>query len=91
MSKPKKVGLDEPSRLADLVRYIVESIVSDPGAVTITESVSDTGPTIQVRVSDGDVGRVIGRQGRTIRALRSVVGLARRTLGQSATLEIVED
>jgi hypothetical protein len=86
-----KSGSNDPSRLANLVRYVFESMVAEPEAVSVTESTTDAGRVILVRVSEGDVGRVIGRQGRTIRAIRTVLGLARRTLGESASVEIVEN
>lgn len=62
--------------LSDLTRFIVEHIVDDPEAVTVSDTTEDGETIIVVEVADEDRGAVIGRQGRTIRAIEQVVRAA---------------
>jgi hypothetical protein len=62
--------------LSDLTRFIVEHIVDDPEAVTVSDTTEDDETIIVVEVADEDRGAVIGRQGRTIRAIELVVRAA---------------
>lgn len=61
--------------IRDLVIHIVTSLVDNTAAVTVTETEKSGRPTLEVRVAAGDVGKVIGREGRTFRALRTLVQL----------------
>lgn len=76
--------------MKDLVEYLARRLVDNPDDVRV--EADEDGGTLRLRlfVEAGDVGKVIGRQGRIIRAMRTVVrsGGARR--GQRVTLEIVE-
>ena len=64
------------SARADALDHLVRGIVDDPDAVAVTEKSTRRGPLLEVRVGAADLGRVIGRSGRTARALRTVtVGL----------------
>jgi predicted RNA-binding protein YlqC (UPF0109 family) len=75
--------------LKELVEYTVHSMVDDPSQVQI-DVVEDADKTIyEVRVAPGDAGRVIGRQGRVINALRTVLRAAGRQLGKRVTVEII--
>lgn len=65
-----------PPSLAELTRFIVEHIVDDPEAVSVTDTTEDGETIIVVEVADDDRGAVIGRQGRTIRAIEQVVRAA---------------
>ncbi len=59
--------------LADVVEHLVTGIVEHPEDVTVVELGNRRGPLVQVRVHPDDIGRVIGRAGRTATALRTVV------------------
>ena len=59
-----------------LVEYVIKQIARTPDEVEVTEQVQDNKRVISVRVSDQDRGRVVGREGRTIRALRTLVNVA---------------
>jgi predicted RNA-binding protein YlqC (UPF0109 family) len=60
----------------ELVEFLCTELVDDPDAVTVTESFDDRGPVYQVRVADGELGKLIGRGGRTAKAIRTVVRAA---------------
>jgi predicted RNA-binding protein YlqC (UPF0109 family) len=62
--------------LADLTRYIVEHLVDEPEAVTVSQTDDDGQAVIVIEVEDEDRGAVIGRQGRTIKAIEAVVRAA---------------
>lgn len=59
--------------LAEVVEHLVTGIVSRPEDVSVVEKGNRRGPLVQVRVHPDDIGRVIGRAGRTATALRTVV------------------
>ncbi|MDQ1707276.1 MAG: uncharacterized protein QOJ88_487 [Pyrinomonadaceae bacterium] len=76
--------------MREAVEMVVKSLVDDVEAVDVREVEQKGATLIEVRVAPGDMGKIIGRQGRTIRALRSlayVVSLKRR---QRFMLEVVE-
>lgn len=62
--------------IPSLVTYLVRSIVDSPDAVSVKQTNEEGQTVLTVHVAPGDVGKVIGRQGRTIRSLRQVVAAA---------------
>lgn len=60
--------------LAEALEHLVRGIVDSPDEVSVAARNNRRGETLEVRVHPDDLGRVIGRQGRTARALRTVVG-----------------
>jgi predicted RNA-binding protein YlqC (UPF0109 family) len=66
--------------LAELVEYLARRLVDEPDAVRVEESEREGAVVLTLHVAEGDIGKVIGRQGRVARALRAVVraGAARR-------------
>ncbi len=83
---------EELTLLEDLVLYLVEPLVSLPDEVIVTETPgSDGDPSIvRVEVAAKDVGRVIGRQGRVIQSLRTLLSLSSETLGQAVEIDLVD-
>ncbi len=73
------------------LEYVVKGLVSHPDAVTVTPVVKDSLTIFELRMHPDDVGKIIGRQGMTINALRTLMlaGSAKKSL--RCTLEIVED
>jgi uncharacterized protein len=73
------------------LEYVVKGLVNHPDAVKVTPVVKDTLTIYELRMHPDDVGRIIGRQGMTINALRSLLlaGSAKKAL--RCTLEIVEE
>jgi uncharacterized protein len=73
----------------ELLLYLARQLVAHPDEVTVTEVETAEGVVLELRVAEGDVGRVIGRGGRTARALRTVVRAAAVREGRRANVEIV--
>ena len=76
--------------MEELVEYLAKSLVDKPGEVRVTREARDDAVVLQLRVAGEDVGKVIGRQGRTARALRTVVRAGGAKTGERMLLEIVE-
>jgi predicted RNA-binding protein YlqC (UPF0109 family) len=72
----------------DLVEFIVQELVDDPDAVSVDEERDERGPRYTVRVGPDDMGKVIGRAGRTAKAIRTVVRAAAQRHGQGAIVDI---
>ena len=75
------------------LEYAVKALVDRPGAVTVTEVNNNGGTVYELRLHPTDVGKVIGRQGNTIHALRSLVMVGVGKMGKSSrcSVEIVEE
>jgi len=72
-----------------LVEQIVKSLVDEPGQVSVNQIDGET-TVLELTVAPGDVGKVIGRQGRVAKALRSLIGAAGIRAHKRFALEIVE-
>lgn len=77
--------------LKEAVEKIVTSLVGEPDAVEVTEDADGKNVRIQVRVADSDMGRVIGREGRTVKAIRSILFVAGQKHNRRFQLDLVED
>ena len=77
--------------MKSLVEYVARSLVSNPDAVRVTERVEDGTQILELRVAKEDVGRVIGKEGRTAKALRSILNAAAARKSQRIALDIVEE
>jgi predicted RNA-binding protein YlqC (UPF0109 family) len=75
--------------MKETVEMIVKALVDDDAAVDVREIERDGKTLIEVRVAPADVGKVIGRQGRTVRALRSLCGAVGYKKRRRFVLEIV--
>lgn len=73
------------------LEYVVKGLVQNPDAVTVTPVPRDGMTVYELRLDPQDVGKVIGRHGVTINALRSLLLAGSARKGQRCTLEIVED
>jgi predicted RNA-binding protein YlqC (UPF0109 family) len=76
--------------LKDLVTYIVKSLVDNQDKVTVNEIAGDKSIIYELRVGEGDLGKVIGKEGRTARAIRTILTAAAMKLGKRTVLEILE-
>lgn len=74
--------------LEGLVRYLVTSLVEDSDSVSVTVRDSDESVTFEVAVGPDDVGKIIGRQGRIIKAIRTLVRAAGTTGGKQVEVEV---
>ena len=74
---------------AYLVGFVARSLVDDPDAVSVEEHVEPEGKVIELRVAEGDMGKVIGRNGSVAKALRTLLKVVAAREGESISLEIV--
>ena len=76
--------------MKELVQYLAKSLVSNPDAVEIMESDEDGAAVLQLTVAKEDLGRIIGRQGRTAKSIRTLLNAAASRDNRRVILEIVE-
>ena len=76
--------------LKELVEYLAKSLVDKPEEVQVTEVGGEQTIVYELRVAKEDLGKVIGKQGRTARAIRTILGTASAKLKKRAVLEILE-
>ncbi len=76
--------------MKDLVEYMAKALVDDPDQVAVTEEVRGPNVVLELRVGPGDMGRVIGRQGRVVNAMRALVQFSAARQAKRAQLEIVD-
>jgi predicted RNA-binding protein YlqC (UPF0109 family) len=76
--------------MKELVELIAKALVNEPGAVVVNEVADENELVLELKVAPGDLGKVIGRQGRTARSLRTVVAAAGMKVRKRVVLEIVE-
>ncbi len=77
------------SAVKDLVEYIAKALADKPGSINLSEIEGENSIVLELRVSPEDMGRMIGREGRTINAMRSLARVLGAKLGKKVTLEIV--
>ena len=76
--------------MKELVEIIAKALVDYPDEVVVTETESEKGILLELRVASADMGKVIGKQGRIAKAIRSVVKAAATKDGKKVTVEIVQ-
>jgi uncharacterized protein len=75
--------------MRELLEFIVKTIVDAPDKVVITEETGEQGVVFKLQVADEDKGRVIGKQGRIVEAMRTLLRVKAAKLGTRATLQIL--
>jgi len=76
--------------MKDLIEYIAKVLVDNPDDVRVTELEGKQTSVIELRVAKEDLGKVIGKQGRTARAMRTILGAASTKIKKRSVLEILE-
>jgi len=76
--------------MKELIAYIAKSLVDSPEAVEVSEVEGEQTSVIELKVAKGDLGKVIGKQGRTARSMRTILNAASTKIKKRAVLEIVE-
>jgi predicted RNA-binding protein YlqC (UPF0109 family) len=76
--------------MKDLIAYIAKALVDKPEEVFVTEIDGEQTSVIELKVAKEDLGKVIGKQGRTARSIRTILGAASTKLRKRAVLEIIE-
>jgi len=76
--------------MKDLIAYIAKALVDKPEEVVVTEIEGEQTSVIELKVAKEDLGKVIGKQGRTARAMRTILGAASAKIKKRSVLEIIE-
>ena len=76
--------------MKELLLYMAKNLVVDPEAVTVNEISDEDGTVLELRVASGDMGKVIGRQGRIAKEIRTIVKTVAQRSGEKVTVEIVD-
>jgi uncharacterized protein len=76
--------------MKEAVEKLVKSLVGNPDAVEVSETEDGRTVRIEVRVGEGDMGRLIGREGRTVKAIRSLLFYAGQKHGKRYQLDLIE-
>ena len=74
----------------DFLEYVVENLVTDKESVNISEIPGNEESIIEIRVADGDIGKIIGKNGSVVRSLRTVVSAIGSKEQKNYTLEIID-
>ncbi len=76
--------------MKELLLYMAKNLVDDPEAVTVTETSGEDGKVLELRVASGDMGKVIGRQGRIAKEIRTIIKTVAQRTGEKVSVEIVD-
>ncbi len=76
--------------MKELLELIAKSLVDNPSAVSVREVEGEQTTVLELRVAQEDLGKVIGKQGRTARSIRTILGAAGMKLKKRFVLEILE-
>lgn len=74
----------------ELVEYMAKALVDNPDEVSVEENEDDRGSVLNLRVADGDLGRVIGKNGKTAKAMRAILSVSSTKSGSHNLLKIME-
>ena len=73
------------------LEYVLKNLVDDPAAVAVVRSQKNGHALFEIRVGPGDMGKVVGKQGQTIDAIRSLAAAAAAKYGEQVEIELLED
>ena len=76
--------------MKELLTYIIQNLVDHPDEVTVTEREAGNETVFEVRVADGDMGKVIGRQGRIIKEVRMLMKAVAQRKGKKVSVEVID-
>lgn len=76
--------------MKELLQYMAKNLVDNPDAVAVVEQTDEDGKVLELHVAEGDMGKVIGRQGRIAKEIRTIIKTVAQRTGEKVTVEIVE-
>ena len=76
--------------MKELLLYMAKSLVDDPDSVAVVEKTEEDGKVLELHVAEGDMGKVIGRQGRIAKEIRTIIMTVAQRTGEKVTVEIVD-
>jgi predicted RNA-binding protein YlqC (UPF0109 family) len=77
--------------MKELVQYLAKSLVNNPDAVEVKETEGESASVLELKVAKEDLGRIIGKQGRTAKSIRTILNAAASRTNRKVVLEIVEE
>ena len=77
--------------MKELVQFLAQQLVNNPDAVEVKETQGDTASVLELRVAKEDLGRVIGKQGRTAKSIRTILNAVASRTSRKVVLEIIEE
>ena len=77
--------------MKELVQFLARQLVNNPDAVEVKEVHGDTASVLELRVAKEDLGRVIGKQGRTVNSIRTILKAVASRTNRKVVLEIIEE
>lgn len=77
-------------KLTELVGFIAKSLVDNPDRVEVHEVAGEQTAVLELKVAQEDLGKIIGKQGKTAKAIRTILGAAAAKMKKRAVLEILE-
>lgn len=77
--------------MKELVKYLAKSLVNNPDAVEVAENEVEDAAVFELKVAKDDLGRIIGKQGRTARSIRTILNAAASKTNRKVVLEILEE
>lgn len=77
--------------MKELVQYLARYLVNNPEAVEVRETTGETASVLELKVAPEDLGRIIGKQGRTAKSIRTILNAAASRMNRKVVLEILED
>jgi predicted RNA-binding protein YlqC (UPF0109 family) len=78
------------TELKELIEYIVKALVDNPEKVEVKEIAGEKSIIYELKVGEGDLGKVIGKEGRTAKSIRTIITAAAMKQGKRTVLEILE-
>ena len=81
--------MDSQASMHGLVEFIAKSLVDDPSQVYVSEIEGENSVILELRVGPEDMGRIIGKGGRTVNAIRTLIRVLAAKQGKRVTLEVV--
>jgi len=76
--------------MKEFIAYLIKNLVDDPNAVDVQILDGEQGTMVEVRVSSADIAKIVGRQGRTIKALRTIAMTVGARFGRRVRLELIQ-
>ena len=76
--------------MKELIKYMAQALVDNPDKVEVSEVVGEQTSVLELRVAKEDLGKVIGKQGRTAKAMRTILSAASTKIRKRSVLEIIE-
>ena len=76
--------------MKELIKYMAQALVDNPDMVVVSEVVGEQTSVLELRVAKEDLGKVIGKQGRTAKAMRTILSAASTKIRKRSVLEIIE-